>query len=413
ALDDELLAHAARLAAQVVTRREWERRRRGTERRLREAFRALPARAFVLDADGRLALANRAASAAWGLLPDDASGRDLRTLLVERPECDALLALADAARAGGTPVRRDALVLTDAPGCRRVLAACAVPLARGDTRGEVLCVLDDVTDARRAERARRTREAREHDALRLSGLGVLAGGLAHEVDGLVRSIHEGVGRIALGMNGDASLRDETAALERDAQRAADLVRLVLCCAGRAPSSAERLDLDALLRDMTHLLDAAAPSGARVELETSGGLPTVLGDAEQLRRLVLALVENAAEALPRGEGTVVVRTSARRLLRDDLAGLFLDRELREGSYVVLEVEDDGEGFDDALARRVFDPFFTTKATGRGLGLSAVLGIVRGHGGAVQLDSEPGRGTCVRVLLPAAGLAERVGERLGAG
>jgi CheY-like chemotaxis protein len=129
-----------------------------------------------------------------------------------------------------------------------------------------------------------------------------------------------------------------------------------------------------------------------------GLPPVLGDAAQIRQVVISLVVNAGEALGDGEGRIEVTTGVERVGRDVLAGMQLGADRPAGEYVVLAVRDDGCGMDAATQARIFEPFFTTKFTGRGLGLSAVLGIVRGHHGAIRVESAPGRGSTFRLLFP---------------
>jgi CheY-like chemotaxis protein len=150
--------------------------------------------------------------------------------------------------------------------------------------------------------------------------------------------------------------------------------------------------------MQELLEGATGGRTRVLLELEAGLPSVDGDPARLGQVVRNLVANAAEASPEG-GAVIVRTGAAELDRAALSRCFLGQALPEGTYVRLEVEDGGAGMDAETRARLFDPFFSTKFTGRGLGLAAVLGIVRGHGGAIEVESAAGRGTRVAVLLPA--------------
>jgi CheY-like chemotaxis protein len=156
--------------------------------------------------------------------------------------------------------------------------------------------------------------------------------------------------------------------------------------------------------MQELLESATGGRARLLLELEAGLPSVDGDPARLGQVVRNLVANAAEASPEGGG-VVVRTGAVELDRAALSRCFLGQALPEGTYVRLEVEDAGAGMDAETRARLFDPFFSTKFTGRGLGLAAVLGIVRGHRGAIEVESAAGRGTRIAVLLPSPARAER--------
>jgi CheY-like chemotaxis protein len=154
----------------------------------------------------------------------------------------------------------------------------------------------------------------------------------------------------------------------------------------------------VVEEMAHLLAAAISKKAVLRFELERELPAVEADATQLRQLVMNLITNASDAIGEDNGVIVVRTGTMRADRAYLAGTWAGEALDEGSYVYMEVADTGAGMDDETRARIFEPFFTTKFTGRGLGMAGALGIVRGHGGAVRVDSAPGRGTVVRVLLP---------------
>jgi CheY-like chemotaxis protein len=152
--------------------------------------------------------------------------------------------------------------------------------------------------------------------------------------------------------------------------------------------------------MVQLLRASVSHGLGLELRLAGGLPPLRADPSQLKQVVMNLVINAAEAMGDGGGTVTVATRVEQVGRGRLAAAVLGDGLAEGRYLVLEVTDTGCGMDPATQRRIFEPFFTSKFAGRGLGLSAVLGIVRQAGGAIELTSAPGRGSRFGVLFPAA-------------
>ncbi len=160
-----------------------------------------------------------------------------------------------------------------------------------------------------------------------------------------------------------------------------------------------VDLSALVRDMDELLRVSAPKKTSLECELAEGLPAIVGDATQLRQIVLNLVINAAEAMD-GSGVVRIRTRPAHCSASELVSEFVSETPPAGDYVLLEVSDTGPGMSEATRKRLFDPFFTTKFSGRGLGLAAVLGIVRGHRGTVQVVSEPGKGSTFRLLLPVA-------------
>jgi signal transduction histidine kinase len=163
---------------------------------------------------------------------------------------------------------------------------------------------------------------------------------------------------------------------------------MLAYSGRAHIDRRRLDLSALVADTTAMLEAAAGRRALIRHDLASGLRPVMGDATQLRQVLFNLVLNSAEALSR-PSEILIRTGAEHRTGD---------ELPAGDYVWFEVIDHGSGMDAATVKKMFDPFFTTKVMGRGLGMAAVMGIVRGHRGAIDVDSAVGRGTRIRVSLP---------------
>jgi CheY-like chemotaxis protein len=190
-------------------------------------------------------------------------------------------------------------------------------------------------------------------------------------------------------------------IQLSAQQAAELCRQMLAYSGRGQFVIQSLDLSRLVRGISHLIDRALSSKALVEFHLADGLPAVEGDATQLRQVVLNLLTNAAEAIGDRSGLVIVRTGVMHVGHAYLAEAVLGEDLAEGEYVFLEVTDTGQGMDEQILARAFEPFFTTKYSGRGLGLAAVMGIVRGHGGAIRVESGPGQGTTFEVILPPAG------------
>jgi signal transduction histidine kinase/CheY-like chemotaxis protein len=237
-------------------------------------------------------------------------------------------------------------------------------------------------------------------AQKLESLGVLAGGIAHDFNNLLAVILSR-SELCAPLFPDGSLASGHVSIIREtALEARMLTRQLLSYAGKGSFLVETLSLNDAVTSMAQLLRASVSKGIRLEFEALDGVVAVLGDATQLRQVMLNLVTNAAEAIGSGVGTIQVRTGSTELTATSLRGAYFSGELACGRYAYLEVEDNGSGFSDENKARLFDPFFTTKFTGRGLGLAAVLGIVKAHHGAVLVDSRLGRGSRFRVLLPLA-------------
>jgi PAS domain S-box-containing protein len=249
--------------------------------------------------------------------------------------------------------------------------------------------------------ARHAAEQAMLQSQKLESLGVLAGGIAHDFNNLLVGILGNAGLALMEMAPEAPGRDTIREIELAGQRAADLVRQMLAYSGQGRFLIERIDLNGLIDEMSHLTRASISKTVVIEHRFAQSLPAVQVDATQIRQLVMNLVVNASDALGDSGGTVSILTGVTHADQAYLADALLGDGLGEGDYVFVEVADTGHGMDEATRGRIFDPFFTTKFAGRGLGLAAVLGIVRGHRGAIRVSSEVGRGTSIRVLLPAVG------------
>jgi len=256
----------------------------------------------------------------------------------------------------------------------------------------------DLTERKRAEEEQRRMERKLQETQRLESLGVLAGGVAHDFNNLLTVVLGNTTLARMQTPRDAAAQPCLEQIEDAALRAADLCRQMLAYAGRGRFVVAPLDLGALVNESWPLLRSAVSKKTILRHELGKGLPAVVADAAQVRQILMNLVLNASEALGEDGGTIVVETG---LMEADAVYLTESQtfsEMPPGEYVYLEVRDSGPGMTSEVRARIFDPFFTTKFTGRGLGLAAVLGIVRGHGGALHVESEPGGGSSFRLLLP---------------
>lgn len=257
----------------------------------------------------------------------------------------------------------------------------------------------DITARKRAEEERARLEAQMREVQKLESLGVLAGGIAHDFNNLLMAILGNADLALLSLSPASPARPNVEEIVRASQRAADLCRQMLAYSGKGRFVVGRYDLTEIVREMTQILKVSVSKKAALRYSFAADLPAVEVDATQMRQVIMNLITNASEALGDASGIISVSTGVMDCDRAYLAESHLDDKLPEGRYVYLEVADTGCGMNEETRRRLFDPFFTTKFTGRGLGLAAVLGIVRGHQGAIKVHSEPGKGTTFTILLPA--------------
>ncbi|HAM32359.1 MAG TPA: hybrid sensor histidine kinase/response regulator, partial [Deltaproteobacteria bacterium] len=257
----------------------------------------------------------------------------------------------------------------------------------------------DVTEHKRAEEEQRKLDRKVQHAQRLESLGMLAGGIAHDFNNILMAVlgHAELAMVKLPPMSPA--RNALAEIITAARNAADLCRQMLTYSGRTSSALEKIDLRELVEEMSHLLKTAISKKALLNLNLDRDLIPIRGDPSQIRQILMNLIINASEAIGDRSGVITVAAGATRCDRDYLESTELGDAIPPGLYMHLEVADTGCGMDARTKARVFEPFFSTKFTGRGLGLAAVLGIVRAHKGALKVYSEPGKGTTFKILFPA--------------
>ncbi len=263
---------------------------------------------------------------------------------------------------------------------------------------DVLVLVRDVTARKRAETERLELERRLLHAQKLESLGVLAGGIAHDFNNLLMGI---LGSLDLAREDLAPHSPAQAGIEQAVQatrRAADLTRQMLAYSGKGKFVVTRMDLSDLARENADLFRTVVARSVSFNVSHDGPCP-IEADPGQVEQVIMNLITNASDALADRPGVVSLTTGVRECDESCLARSRLAEKPAPGRFAFVEVSDNGCGMDEATQECLFDPFFTTKFTGRGLGMAAVLGIVRGHGGAITVDSAPERGTTVCVLFPA--------------
>jgi signal transduction histidine kinase len=259
--------------------------------------------------------------------------------------------------------------------------------------------LRDVSAERRAEAARRELEEQAVRGQKLESLGMLAGGVAHDFSNLLAVVRSNLD-FALEQLPPGGTADAVQDAQTGAKRALELTAQLLAYAGRGETHAERVRLDRLAAETVRLMKSSIPPGCLLDLEAPEDLPEVVADATQVRQVLMNLLLNAGQAMKGRSGALAVRAGVLDHAGGPIPDAASPEPLPAQRYAWIEVADRGKGMDDATRARIFDPFFTTRPDGRGLGLSVVLGIVRGHGGAVCVRSTVGEGTTVRVHLPVA-------------
>ncbi|HLA76794.1 MAG TPA: histidine kinase N-terminal 7TM domain-containing protein [Vicinamibacteria bacterium] len=335
---------------------------------------------LVLDAASRVVDMNPAAAGIVGRAAPDAIGHPVASLLAGRPD---LLE-----RYGEVLEAREEISLAR-EGVERNFELRISPLrGRNGRPSGRLVVLRDVTERRQAE------EAVRH-AQKMESLGVLSRGVAHTFNNILAVIIGNASLAERKLDAGSPPAEHVAKIAKAAERAARIVHQMMSFSGGEPVSASLLDLSDLIGQSLDLFQAAVPTRIRVVAELAPALPGVLADPRHVQEALIHLLANSAEALGEHAGTVVLKTW---VVDGAGTGWLFGDEPGPGPFVAVDLTDSGPGIPPDILPRIFDPFFTTHFEGRGLGLAAVRGIVKAHGGAIRVRTEPGRGTTVGLLFP---------------
>ncbi len=394
--DGELRGMA--IARDVTDRMRAEEALRASEARFRMVAESLYDYIVEVDPDGEVSYISPSFHEVLGFDPatygrDDAA-HDVHPEDGQRVAAEILRLLS------GEPIGPMTFRQRDADGNWRWLESHGTPRPTADGRFGGVIITRDVSERVSAEDDARALQEQLLQSQKLESLGVLAGGIAHDFNNLLVGILGNASLALADVASESPLREALQGIETAALRAGELTNQMLAYSGKGRFVVEPVDLNELVQEMTNLLEASISKKASLSLDLAAALPPVDGDASQLRQVVMNLITNASDAL--GDDAGAIRLSTRRVPNG--SGLPMGSRLEEpvppGPAVLLEVVDTGAGMDPETVTRIFDPFFTTKFTGRGLGLAAALGIVRGHRGAIDVKTGVGTGTCFRILLPAA-------------
>jgi PAS domain S-box-containing protein len=398
--DVELLTQFASIVCDVVLRKKSEAALRESEGRYRSLVENIPLGIALIDRNSRIVMVNSTQAKWFGHAPAWFAGRLCFEVFEKReeicPHCPGQVSMdsGDLSTLETETVRDD--------GTRFSTQIRTVPLysGNGETSGFIM-VVENISERKRIEEEHRQMEKQMLHSQKLESLGILAGGIAHDFNNILMSIMGNADLALMRVNKESPVVENLHQIEKASARAADLAKQMLAYSGRGKFVVENLDLNCLLEEMLHMLEVSISKRAVLRLNLTRPLPTVEVDATQVRQVVMNLVINASEAIGDKSGVIAITTGCMDCDKNYLKDVWLTENIGEGLFVFVEIADTGCGMNKETLARIFDPFFTTKFSGRGLGMAAVLGIVRGHKGAIKVYSELGRGTSFKILLPASG------------
>jgi PAS domain S-box-containing protein len=375
----------------AIERHRHDRRSRANEQRLMTTLTSIGDAVVLTDVDGRITFLNPVAQALLRCSASTAIGRlvdDMMPLLDAETRVPIQHPIRTVLRNGKSAALPAEMILIAQDATEICIDDSVAPIQAltGQIEG-VAMVFRDVTMRQQLA------QAKQYERLR-----VLAGGIAHDLNNLLTVVKSNAELAQLDIHEPAAVQESLAQIETAAHRAADLTRHLLAYAGRTSILLEPVDLNMLVEETVGLLSSGPLKAITVRKKLWPNLPRFEADTAQLQQVVQNLLINAAEAIGDRDGTVTVTTAIRHIATADLSSRPLGTELRSGPYVALEIADTGCGMDAATCDRIFEPFFTTKFTGRGLGLAAVLAVIREHRGTISVTSAPNQGTTLTILLP---------------
>jgi len=387
----------------ALYRHRAETRLRKVERWLATTLRSIGDGVIATDDQGRITLINPLAESVTGWSAFEAIGRPLEDVFAiygEGEENETPSFYNEAMKAGVTIHLGENKSLRAKDGTRVHVDDSISPIR--DDEGVItgcVVVFRDCTHSRQLEEERRRLETKMQETQRLESLGVLAAGIAHDFNNLLTVVTMNASLAKTFVEKESRAMRSLIDIQAAAERAAQLCNQMLAYAGQGAICIEEINLNDLTRDTVQLLTTAISKKTLLTLDLGESIPAMSGDRSQLQQVIMNLVINASESLQDMPGKIKLKTRYQHVERAKLMHCRGGVSLAEGDYIMIEVKDTGSGMPPEVLARIFDPFFTTKFTGRGLGLAAVIGIVRTHGGDLSVESIAGAGTTFRIYLPA--------------
>lgn len=388
----------AGISIDITERKQSEEAIKSGQERLRTMLETSASVIICLSSDRRILEFNHEAESLYGMKREEVLGKDYFELFLPKSVWEQVAS--DIRKVvGGESTKGYENPVRACDGSEHILRWSVSRIPIGEGQFGIMAVGQDITERIQAEEKRLELERQVQHAQKVNSLGVLAGGIAHDFNNLLTSILGYSDMVQLALPADSPTHSYIDKVIKGARRAAALTQQMLTYSGKGKVVVEVLDVSSVVEDMSRLLEVSISKKCELKYQFLEGLPSVEADVSQMRQVIMNLIINASEAIGDRSGVIAVSTGVMYCDNTYLSGTYHYEKLPEGQYVYLEVSDNGCGMSEETRAKVFDPFFTTKFAGHGLGLSALLGIVRSHSGAVKVYSEPGKGTTFRVFLPA--------------
>ncbi len=377
------VAHRQAAVAVLRAKKDWER-----------TFDAVPDLIAIIDINHTIIRVNKAMAQRCGFKPEDLIGLKCCEVVHRMGNPPDICPVAGMVRHGQAHNFE-----FEEKSLNGIFDVTVSPLSDGEgSITSFVHVMRDVTERKQAEEERQKMEMQFQHTQKLESLGVLSGGIAHDFNNILTIILGHCYILKEYNNSDADRETHLGMIETAGNRAADLCRQMLAYAGKSPLLQTEFSMWMLVDEIVKMLTSAIKKNVTIKLDMKRDLPMIVGDSSQIQQVVMNLIINASEAIGENNGTVTVAIKKITIQPDQPESDYFGTNILPGKYAILEVSDTGCGMSEETKLRVFEPFYTTKFSGRGLGMSAILGIVKAHNGTLQLISTPGTGTTFKVYIP---------------
>ncbi len=374
--------------------------RKKLEQRYEIAIQRLPEGLLIVSKEGRIDMVNLAIEQMFGYGSHELIGQPVEILVPTRLQGQHFRH--HAAFNANPSARRMGMGL-DLNGKRKDGSEFPVEIGLNPVHSsdgtEIIVTVIDISSRRKLEHERYEFESKIQHTQKLESLGVLAGGIAHDFNNILTGVLGNAELALMNMSKNSVASRYIEHILEAAHRAAELCNQMLAYSGKNKFIQKPFSLNEMIESTSELVQASVSKRAIMKFSLTENLPSIVGDPTQIRQVIMNLVINASEAITQKNGLITIATGVMDYNPVNNFGFTpYDSEVAAGRYIYMTVSDNGQGIDPAVMEKIFEPFFTTKFTGRGLGLAAVLGIIRGHGGTIRIYSELGKGTTFRILFP---------------
>lgn len=384
------------LCRDISERKKAEKRIKAERKKLKDILDNMIDGVTIIDLNGKITAINKESERQHGFTEEEVIGKTPGEIFLPEEEMPKFLETLEDLNSGKIIINKEFVGRHKDGRTFPVSVNCSFIK---DTKGHPTAIINvhrDISKQKQAEEEKRALQQQLQQAQRLESLGVLAGGIAHDFNNILAVI---ICNCSLAKERPKLTKVLIPEIEQAAERAAELCRQMLAYAGKTQFVQSHVNLLSLVNEMLVLLEASLPPNVLIITTLSADSPFIDCDAGQIRQLVMNLMINASEAIGESQGSIMISLANAELKPEQTERDHLGKIIPPGLYLRLEVTDSGCGMDDETKRRICEPFFTTKFAGRGLGMSAALGIITSHKGALQISSKPGEGSTFRIYLPA--------------